>query len=66
MFPEHLDKKNQNGHQNTKYYCKIHSKMLSKETVDKILHSWSDHFGLAPAPTQAGGKYHKQFQWQEG
>lgn len=47
MFPEHLDTRNQNGHQNTKYYCKTHSKMLSKQTVHEILHFWSEPFWIS-------------------
>lgn len=47
MLPEHLDTKNQNGHQNTKYYCKTHSKMLSKQMVNKILHSSSEPFWIS-------------------
>lgn len=47
MFQEHLEKKNQNGHQNTKCYCKTHSKTLSKQMVNKILHSWSEPFWIS-------------------
>lgn len=42
MFPEHLDKRNQNGHQISKYYYKTHSKMLSKQMVNKTVCSWSE------------------------
>lgn len=60
-FPEHLDKKNQNGHQNTKYYCKLDMKVLCKQMVNKILHSWSEPFCFywswrkIPQTTEVGG-----------
>lgn len=48
MFPEHLERRirmnNQNEHQNIRYYCKTHSKMLSKRMVNKILPSWLESF----------------------
>lgn len=42
VFAEHLDKKNQNGHQTTKYYYKTHNKMLPKQMVNKTVCSWSE------------------------